>query len=131
MASKRSITVALALQAPAGTNADGNGAPQATWTAQAAMRVKHVKITLPPGSAGELHLIPYVEGPDNDRDSCIVFAKGGYGYVSGDAVQRDFDCDFPVPAGGRVVAWYDNQDATNAHEFAMDVTLVNDPGGGA
>lgn len=120
----------LAYTAGAGENFDANGG--AAYTCAFSGRIRHVQVRLPPGSTGELHIIPYVKGRAGGRPSCVEFssvASGGDQYLAGDDVLIDLDCDFPVYQGDIVQAWYDNTDAVNDHWFAMAVTILPTAGG--
>ena len=115
------VPVRLAMVAAAGASTDAGGAA-ITYDVAFAARVKHVRITLPPGSAGTLQLRVEVLWQDNWQ-SVVAWAKGGHQFISGDDVILSFDCDWPSPQGSNLRVWYNNTDAVNAHEFFADVIL--------
>ena len=116
-------TVWLALTAPASTSWDSEGAPQASWTARGDCRVVRVYLQLPTGSAGLLHIVPRIFTQSEDVQPILAFGAGGDGFLRGDNVTPVFDTDVPIRTGQRLQSWYDNQDDTNDHWFALAITL--------
>lgn len=124
----RAQTKWLACTAPAGTGFDTPGAPQAVYMFAGPGRIRRIELHLPPGSAGELHVVPYVVGRSKGRTSAIQFSAGGDQYLSGDDAVIPMEADFPVQTGDVIEAWYQNTDAANPHWFGMAVTWVPDGG---
>ena len=129
---QRSYSIWLAYTSLAGTNfdtADAGGPAGPVYMVSRPGRIRQVELTLPPGSAGTLHIVPYVVGRAGARTSALQFAAGGVQYLSGDDVIIRLDADFPVEIGDKVQGWYDNQDPSNPHWFGLGCTVVPEGAG--
>ena len=130
MASVRYQPLWIAATTAAGTSWDTPGAAQPLRVLLGAGRIVRALLVLPPGSEGDLHLVPRLRTAQGDVMPLSAFAGGSSGdqYLSGDDVTFPMECDLTYGTGDRLELWYDNTDQVNDHWTGLLVTVL--PGGG-
>lgn len=100
-----------------------------TYPVAFAGTVRNVHVRMFAGNQLSLQLKPQRLRRE-ELQSLVSYAGGGKQYIDGDDETEDFSTSVDVQPGDVLQVTYTNTDATNAYDFAVDLTIIVGSGGG-
>jgi hypothetical protein len=87
-----------------------------------AATVEFINVRIYPGAELDLQLVPFGENREGSNRYPLVTLEGK-SHIDGDADRFEFDVSEPVDAGEYIGVEATNQDASNAYDYAVDITV--------